>query len=81
MARSAVPAAQNGLAIAARTFGSPGSGRRPPETRLERGIGQVDGRRPGVLRRAGIPRGTPHELLVQKVLERMMIDQARRIAF
>jgi hypothetical protein len=34
-----------------------------------------------VLRRAGIPRGTPHDVLVQKVLERMMIDETRRVAF
>jgi hypothetical protein len=47
----------------------------------EAGIGQIDGRRRGALRRPDVPRGTPHDALVKKVLERMIIDETRRIAF
>jgi hypothetical protein len=47
---------------------------------LER-IGQVGGLRRGVSRRTGIARGTPRDVLVQKVLEQMMIDETRRVAF
>jgi hypothetical protein len=46
----------------------------------EPGIGQVGARWRAASRRVGIPRGTPHDTLVQKVLERMTIDQTRRIA-
>jgi len=54
--------------------------RRSPPSRLERRISQVDRLRRAVVRRPGIPRGTPDGVLVQKVLERMMIDELRRIA-
>jgi hypothetical protein len=47
----------------------------------ETGIGQIDGRRRDGLRRTDVPRGTAHDVLVQKVLERMMIDATRRVAF
>jgi hypothetical protein len=48
---------------------------------LDRGISRVDGRRRDVLPHPAVARSTPHDVLVQKVLERMLIDAARRTAF
>jgi hypothetical protein len=67
--------------MATRTFASRRSVRRSQSSLLERGVRHVDGRRHAVVRRASVPRGTPHDVLVEKVLERMMVDEARRIAF
>jgi hypothetical protein len=80
MAGPEIPATQNGLAMAAGTFGTRRSRRRSRENLLAGGIGQFDRRTRRVVRHGGIPRGTAHDVLVQKVLERMTIDEARRIA-
>jgi hypothetical protein len=52
-----------------------------PEVQPPRWSREVGARWRGMSRRAGSPRSTPRDVLVQKVLERMMIDQKRRIAF
>jgi hypothetical protein len=67
--------------MAAKPLRSRASARRWRDNLLADGIRHLDGRRPGVLLRAGLPRGTPDDLLVQKVLERMTIDETRRVAF
>jgi hypothetical protein len=66
--------------MATRTLGSRHSARRSQLNLLEGGIRQVERHRHGVVRRAGRACGTVPDGLVQKVLERMMIDEARRIA-
>jgi hypothetical protein len=65
--------------MAAGTLGSRPAGRRSRENLLARCLSHVDGRH-GAVRPAGIPRGTPNDPLVRKVLERMMIDEVRRLA-
>jgi hypothetical protein len=63
-----------------KTFQSRVSGPHGRDHLPEPGVDRVDDRRLGLLRARGSRRGAAHDALVQKVLERLAIDQARRLA-
>jgi hypothetical protein len=64
----------------ARTLGPRGFRRPLQPNLLELRPDGAGGRRRARLRRSGVPLATPHDRLVQKVLERMMIDEGQRVA-